>query len=1108
VQLTISGSGGSSTLDGGGSFGLVVDAGSVTIENLDISNAVLSGGPIPDTVTLSNDVFSGTVAISNKLTIDEVAPVTLGDTHGPATVINQAGSTYDVDVVGDAIDEGPAGVSRFVNKGTLAQTGLVPGISEIHVDVTDTGTLSVDGSSNLRFFGANNSFSGTYVGGGMIDYWDGSTDALGTIDMTNGACTTVEGATVNQSGVVTLSASTTIKLLTGTWNFTSDNGLAAVDPSSSATSFTLDGALAKTGGTGTTVIGCDFNGNGAATINVALGTLAFDGLSNNFSDAITGAGTFSVGGGGADAINTGTTINTSGWTITHADTDVTLNVALSYSGIFREQSGATLTLTPSNNLTLTNSATFTDATIDGSGILTLAGGKVTMNGGTIGAGVTVELLSGTLSESGIVTNSGTLFASGGTVLIAGTANGITVGVGGKEIVQSGGTAIGTTILAGGTVTVSSGGTFEFTSGTTGMPIVRSGATLEVGSGYVFSGPINSGVRLEILSGGTDSGATVSSGGREIVLAGGTASNTTFLKGGVESVSAGGSASDTTVSSGGALYVVSGGIADPAAILSGGSEIVSAHGTDDGAHISGGKQLVFGVASGVTVFAGSQVVEAGGTASNTTVSGGGTEIVLSGGTAIGATSLAGGTVTVSSGGTFEFTSGTTAKPIVHAGATLEIGSGYVFSGTVNSGVRVEILSGGVDSGATVSSGGKEIVFAGGTASNTTVLKGGVEVVSAGGSASDTMVSNGGTLDVLSGGFADPTTIHSGGTEIVSAHGTDDSANISGGRQLVYGTASGATIFSGSQIVEAGGTASSTTVSSGGTEIVLSGGTAVGATSLAGGTVTVSSGGTFEFTSGTTAKPVVHAGATLETGSGYVFSGTVNSGIKLEILSGGADVGVTVSSGGKEIVFAGGTASNTTVLKGGVEIVSSGGSGSGTTVSSGGTVNVLSGDTLFENATVFGGGKVNVAGTTRNVTVASGGIETVSSGGIASGATISGGTLQITSDGSVGGTVTFAASTGKLLLDATTFSGTVAGMTAQDTIDLRDFAFGTVHVTSSVTTNTSATLTVTDGADIAHILLLGNYIGSTFTLSNDGHGGTSMVDPHVPASVASLTQTHKG
>jgi hypothetical protein len=68
---------------------------------------------------------------------------------------------------------------------------------------------------------------------------------------------------------------------------------------------------------------------------------------------------------------------------------------------------------------------------------------------------------------------------------------------------------------------------------------------------------------------------------------------------------------------------------------------------------------------------------------------------------------------------------------------------------------------------------------------------------------------------------------------------------------------------------------------------------------------------------------------------------------------------------------------------------------------------------------------------------------------------------------------------------------------------------VHVTSAVTA-TSATLTVTDGADIAHIILLGNYIGSTFTVSNDGFGGTSIVDPPgtTSASVASLMPTRKG
>jgi autotransporter passenger strand-loop-strand repeat protein len=143
------------------------------------------------------------------------------------------------------------------------------------------------------------------------------------------------------------------------------------------------------------------------------------------------------------------------------------------------------------------------------------------------------------------------------------------------------------------------------------------------------------------------------------------------------------------------------------------------------------------------------------------------------------------------------------------------------------------------------------------------------------------------------------------------------------------------------------------------------------------------------------------------------------------------------------------------------------------------------------------------------VLTGGLEIVSAGGTADGTTISGGTLEITSGGSVEGEVEFAAHTGKLLLDVTTFSGTVAGMTAQDSIDLRDFKFGATHVTSAVTT-TSTTLTVTDGSQTAQILLLGNYTASTFTKSNDGFGGTSIVDPPgtTSASLVSLAQTHKG
>ena len=59
---------------------------------------------------------------------------------------------------------------------------------------------------------------------------------------------------------------------------------------------------------------------------------------------------------------------------------------------------------------------------------------------------------------------------------------------------------------------------------------------------------------------------------------------------------------------------------------------------------------------------------------------------------------------------------------------------------------------------------------------------------------------------SGGSASATTISTSGLEIVS--GTDAGAQISGGEQDVYGAANSDTIFTGSQVVETGGTASGT------------------------------------------------------------------------------------------------------------------------------------------------------------------------------------------------------------------------------------------------------------------------------------------------------------
>jgi autotransporter passenger strand-loop-strand repeat protein len=112
-------------------------------------------------------------------------------------------------------------------------------------------------------------------------------------------------------------------------------------------------------------------------------------------------------------------------------------------------------------------------------------------------------------------------------------------------------------------------------------------------------------------------------------------------------------------------------------------------------------------------------------------------------------------------------------------------------------------------------------------------GAIVELASGGTATGITMASGGTLAVLSGGIARPVTIASGGLDIVSARGSDFGAQVSGGTQLVYGLASGATLMTGLQVIESGGIASRTLVSSGGTLDVLSGGTAVAPQLFAGG-----------------------------------------------------------------------------------------------------------------------------------------------------------------------------------------------------------------------------------------------------------------------------------
>jgi serralysin len=150
---------------------------------------------------------------------------------------------------------------------------------------------------------------------------------------------------------------------------------------------------------------------------------------------------------------------------------------------------------------------------------------------------------------------------------------------------------------------------------------------------------------------------------------------------------------------------------------------------------------------------------------------------------------------------------------------------------------------------------------------------------------------------------------------------------------------------------------------------------------------------------------------------------------------------------------------------------------------------------------GDGRIGVA-TTASVTTAS---TQSASMATQSNLTIDAGTtLELSS--AYNGTVTFTGSTGTLKLDASSsFAGTIAGMTGQDTIDLVDMSFATVQAPVFSGDSTHGTLTVTDGTDIAQLALEGNYLASSWTLSDDGNGGTNVVDPPLDLSTCASLET---
>jgi hypothetical protein len=92
------------------------------------------------------------------------------------------------------------------------------------------------------------------------------------------------------------------------------------------------------------------------------------------------------------------------------------------------------------------------------------------------------------------------------------------------------------------------------------------------------------------------------------------------------------------------------------------------------------------------------------------------------------------------------------------------------------------------------------------------------------------------------------------------------------------------------------------------------------------------------------------------------------------------------------------------------------------------------------------------------------------------------------------VTFTGTTGTLKLDhSLAFTGAVSGLAGTDALDLADVIYGANTQVTYLGNTAGGTLTVTDGTNTANISLQGDYLSSTWTISSDGNGGTTVVDP---------------
>jgi hypothetical protein len=158
------------------------------------------------------------------------------------------------------------------------------------------------------------------------------------------------------------------------------------------------------------------------------------------------------------------------------------------------------------------------------------------------------------------------------------------------------------------------------------------------------------------------------------------------------------------------------------------------------------------------------------------------------------------------------------------------------------------------------------------------------------------------------------------------------------------------------------------------------------------------------------------------------------------------------------------------------------------------NTIINDGLIETtpyANLGDGGDVIIRGAIANNGLIAANDTTITVDGAVTGsgqATVASGTLDFKSG--FDQNVTFTGAGFLILAHSQAYTAAITGFFA---VDLRDIGFVSAGEASFSGTTNSGVLTVSDGPHTANITLIGDYTGSTFVASSDGHGGVTIVGP---------------